>query len=220
MTDKNKYRLQLTEKDIEAGKHRGFVGGFWEEIGQLQFEFLKAQGLQPHHRLIDIGCGALRGGIHFIRYLKPQCYYGIDLNESLIRAAQQEVIKNDLTVKQPRLWANEQFAFREFNTQFDYAIAISLFSHLEMNSILRCLVEIKAVLQGKFFASFFQAPTDFHFTPITHERGGITSYFNDNPFHYSVDEMQWLAARAGLKATLIGDWQHPRNQMMLCYQLE
>ncbi len=41
------------------------VGGMWEEIGRLQFVFLVEKGLQPHHEMLDIGCGTLRGGRHF-----------------------------------------------------------------------------------------------------------------------------------------------------------
>ena len=53
--------------------HRLFVGGvddfLWTRIGELQFDFLRAQGLRPNHVLFDIACGALRGGVHFINYL-------------------------------------------------------------------------------------------------------------------------------------------------------
>lgn len=54
------YGQQLTDEEILNKKYRDFVGGLWEEIGVLQFEFLKQQGLLQRHNLIDIGCGALR----------------------------------------------------------------------------------------------------------------------------------------------------------------
>ncbi|HEY7982454.1 MAG TPA: hypothetical protein VID19_13355, partial [Candidatus Eremiobacteraceae bacterium] len=37
--------------------HRAYVGGIWEEIGKLQFDFLVAHGLRPEHHLVDVGCG-------------------------------------------------------------------------------------------------------------------------------------------------------------------
>lgn len=43
--------------------HRNYVGGLWDEIGLLQFEFLKSRGLKPHHVLVDIACGSLRAGV-------------------------------------------------------------------------------------------------------------------------------------------------------------
>jgi hypothetical protein len=58
--------------------HRKAVGGLWDEIGRLQFDYFVSQGLVPHHRLLDLGCGSLRGGVHFIAYLDPDRYSGVD----------------------------------------------------------------------------------------------------------------------------------------------
>ena len=58
MSKINRYNRQLTQEQINAGIHRDMVGGMWDEIGRLQFEFLRARGLKPNHRLLDIGCGS------------------------------------------------------------------------------------------------------------------------------------------------------------------
>ena len=87
--DVNTYGRQLTEEEIRSGWHRQFVGGAWEEIGRLQFEYLRRQGLRPQHLLLDVGCGALRGGIHFVRYLEESHYCGIDINASLVEAGRR-----------------------------------------------------------------------------------------------------------------------------------
>ncbi len=63
----NNYFKELSKEEIEAKAHRNFVGGSWDELGQLQFEFLKKSGLGAEHKLLDIGCGCLRGGIHFVK---------------------------------------------------------------------------------------------------------------------------------------------------------
>ena len=80
MSGINSYGQQLSDLDIRRQKHRDFIGGKWSEIGQLQFDFLLESGLQPHHKLLDIGCGCLRGGIHFINYLEASNYSGLDIN--------------------------------------------------------------------------------------------------------------------------------------------
>lgn len=92
----NDYGRQLSPAEIETKEHRNLVGGLWEELGTLQFNFLKDHGLQPHHRLVDLGCGALRGGLHFIRYLDAGHYYGIDINASLIEAGKRELDQEQL----------------------------------------------------------------------------------------------------------------------------
>src|SRR5277367_14092 len=76
----NDYGRQLNADEVAAGDHRQFVGGMWDEIGALQFEFLKKEGLLPRHCLIDIGCGCMRGGVHFAQYLDKGKYHGIDIN--------------------------------------------------------------------------------------------------------------------------------------------
>ena len=61
---------------VSRGQHRDVIGGLWEELGQLQLDFMIREGLKPHHKLLDIGCGSLRGGIHYIRYLDVGNYVG------------------------------------------------------------------------------------------------------------------------------------------------
>ncbi len=89
-TNRNKdrdYTRPLSADDIAIGRHRRRIGGRnWEQRGLLQFEFLVAQGLEPGHSLLDVGCGPLRAGVHFVEFLEPGHYYGIDINETLLDA--------------------------------------------------------------------------------------------------------------------------------------
>ena len=216
----NEYGEQLTSAQIRSGAHREFIGGMWDEIGSLQFDYLKNQGLLPGHRLVDIGCGCLRGGVHFVPYLEKRRYYGIDINASLIEAGKKELLKNAAnTGKQPDLRVTDRFDLVQFGVQFDYALAISVFTHLYLNHIGRCLVEVSKTLApaGKFFATFFEAPTPLHLDSIAHTPGNIVSHFDRDPFHYSFAEMEALAKFAGLSVKLIGAWNHPRDQRMLCF---
>jgi SAM-dependent methyltransferase len=136
----NPYWLGLTPSEIAAGFHRSFVGGLWEEIGRWQLEFLKEQGLAPHHLLLDAGCGALRGGIHLVPYLYDGHYYGFDINASLIEAGRLELANTAIT-KTPHLLVDDGFNASRFGVRFDIILAQSLFTHLFANSIVRCLVE-------------------------------------------------------------------------------
>jgi ubiquinone/menaquinone biosynthesis C-methylase UbiE len=219
MSETNRYYRQLTQEQINAGKHRGMVGGMWEEIGRLQFEFLRARGLKQNHRLLDIGCGSLRGGIHAIKYLEAGNYYGLDINSSLIEAGRHEVRLAGLTHKNPHLAVSDRFELGLFREKFDYLLALSVFTHLFANHIIRCLAEVREVLapEGRFFATFFLAPHSVHLAPIVHQPGGVKTEYDRDPFHYSPDEIRAMAKLANLSAEIIGDWNHPRAQQMLMF---
>ena len=81
-------------RSVSEGRHREIVGGLWDEIGRLQFEFLVANGLAPSSTLVDVGCGCLRGGIHFVSYLDDNLYFGIDSNLSLLDVGYDVALKS------------------------------------------------------------------------------------------------------------------------------
>lgn len=214
----NDYGKELTKEEIGKKVHRHFVGGLWHEIGQLQFNFLINQRLKPFHKLLDVGCGCLRGGLHFIKYLNEGNYYGLDINASLIQAGKLEVKEAGLEYKCPKLLVDDKFRIERFGIKFDFMISISLFTHLPINIIIRCLSEVKKYLKpdGIYFSSIFEAPESVHLDTLTHPSGVTTNYDSD-PFHYSFKEILWMANIVGLKLIRIGDWGHPRNHKMVAF---
>lgn len=216
----NLYGRQLSADEIERGEHRDFVGGLWEEIGRLQFEFMCSQGLRPEHRFIDVGCGALRGGLHFVRYLAKGRYYGLDINASLLEAGRRELDAAGLSDQGPQLVVDDGFRLRRFETCFDFGLALSVFTHLPMNAIVRCLSGVAEALapEGVFYASYFPAPAPAHLAPISHGDSGVVTYYDVDPYHQSVPEMQMLAGLCGLQAENLGAWGHPRGQHMLAFR--
>lgn len=218
MVGVNDYHRALSESEIAADAHREFVGGLWEEIGELQFQFMVAQGLRPEHRLVDIGCGALRGGLHFVRYLDRGHYYGLDLNASLIAAGRLELERASLTDRDAHLLVDDQFNLSRFGCTFDYAISVSLVTHLFSNHIARCFCGMRKVMHNdsRFYMTFFEAPSPVHLEPILHSPGDALTYFDADPFHYAFAELAHLARQSGLRAQLIGPWGHPRDQRMVC----
>ncbi len=219
ITGVNNYDQQLSEEEIKRKAHRGKVGGFWEKIGQLQFDFMLVHGLKPNNRLLDIGCGCLRGGVKFIPYLDASNYYGIDINESLLSAAQVEIEQANLEAKKPNLLLNSGFEFEKFKVKFDFMISVSVFTHLPANIILRCLARVSENLisDGKYFSTFFISKNSLELSLVSHQPGNIITHFDQDPFHYSFAEICELASRCGLSATLIGEWNHPRAQQMVMF---
>ena len=106
----------------------------WDEIGKLQFDFLVERGLRPDHYLLDIGCGSLRGGVHFIRYLSEGHYFGVEKEESLLEAGRSVELKRyALEEKEPQLFAVDDFDLSALPSQveFDFMLAQSVFTQME-----------------------------------------------------------------------------------------
>jgi len=218
----NSYGEELTQEEINKNVHRGFVGGLWKQQGQSQLNFLKEHGLNPSHKLVDIGCGCLRGGIHYIKYLDKGNYYGLDINQSLIEAGIQEIKKEALSVKQSKLMVDNQFRLGRFGENFDYMVSISLFTHLPMNIIIRCLSEARKCLtpEGIYFATFFEAPHSACLDKLVQAPGEIKSRYDADPFHYSHEEIMWMGDISGMDTRIIGDWKHPKNQKMAAFSIK
>lgn len=211
------YDPQLTDEEIAGGSHRGAVGGLWDEMGRWQFDLLVRNGLKPSHRLLDVGCGALRGGIHFIRYLEPGNYYGIDINASLIKAGREiELPRAGLSDRNPHLEVCTSFAFSKFGTTFPFALALSVFTHLPANAIETCLVRLVDALEpgGRCYATYFEAPEPHALEPIRH-LDGVVTYNDTDPFHYHFSWFEFLTSNLALDVRNLGACGHPRGQHLL-----
>ncbi|CAM5700702.1 hypothetical protein SVIOM342S_02693 [Streptomyces violaceorubidus] len=75
----------------------------WLALGRMQFDYLVEHGLRPEHRMLDIGCGNLRGGWRFIDHLDTGHYYGIDISPDILIAAKQTLTERGLQAKLPHL---------------------------------------------------------------------------------------------------------------------
>lgn len=200
--------------------HRAVVGGRWEEMGRLQFAFLREHGLEPDHRFLDVGCGALRGGLHFVSYLEPGRYYGIDREQRLLDAGKTELAQADLQDRRPTLARIDDFGFERLGQTFDFALAQSVFSHLPVNMITRCLVNMNRVLGpgGVFYATFFENWNGRGYLGPLVQGDGIVSHYDRDPFHYTPDMFEWACKGTSLVPEYVGDWGHPRHQLMMSFR--
>ncbi len=222
-TEHNVYGRELSEAEIAAGRHRELAGGMWDELGRLQLDFLVGEGLRPQHTLLDVGCGCLRGGVHFVRYLEPGHYYGLDVNASLLKAGYEvELPAAGLAGRLPRehLLQDGGFACERFGRLFDFALAQSVLTHLPTEQVRGCLEGVARALApgGRFYATFFEAPEGELPAELRHEPGGITSYADRDPFHYRLSDLRALGGPRLYALRYVGEWGHPRSQRMLCLE--
>jgi len=179
----------------------------YDLIGAHQFCVLVREGLREWHKLLDIGCGSLRGGRLFIPYLKQSCYFGVDPNSDLVDDALRKEVGGIAGIKNPAFIYNADFHLSVFLKwdvhQFDFILAQSIFSHSTQAQTVTCIAEVAKVLtpSGKFLATFVKGGyNDSNSTwsrPIVYR---TSSFFAD------------LAKTHNLVYTELSDIKHPCNQ--------
>jgi SAM-dependent methyltransferase len=210
-----------SQRAIDHGEHREVVGGLCDEIGDLQRRFLIDHGLQPQHTLLDIGCGSLRGGVHFIRYLEAGNYIGVDINQSLLDtgfAIELKAAGLQDKLRRENLVCLLEFEFDRLDRHFDFVLAHSLFTHVTFNRIRQCLERLLPVIKigGHFFATFFELPrTASPSLPFAHDPEDIVTYDTRDPYHYKLGDFFYAASGLPWQIHYVGKWGHPRGQRML-----
>lgn len=214
--DSHYYNLK---KDFQGDEHRYYVGGMWDEIGKLQFNFLKQMGLQPEHKLIDVGCGSLRGGVHFIKFLNKNNYYGTDISFEIIKVGIEKELNLELKkkIKLENFDVNSDFELN-FSQIFDYGIALSVFTHLRKKNISKCLKNLhKNFSSGKFYATFFIANEENYYKAVK-QKDGVISFYDTDPYHYTISQIHFLAKKNKWSVEQIESFEHPRNQKMFVFK--
>jgi D-aspartate ligase len=203
--------------------HRRTIGNvpLWDHMGKLQFDYLVDHGLKPDHYLLDVGCGPLRGGVHFIQYLEEGHYYGVDKRGDVIEEARElELPRHGLAGKRPTLRAMERFEFPDLGQTFDYAIAQSVFTHLPLNSVTRCLINMGQALKpgGQFYATVYENPRGKLFVEDIDQTERVVSHYDFDYYHYDLDTLRWACEGTGLEMEFLGDWDNPQNQKMILFR--
>lgn len=216
----NDYDRQLNSDDVEANEHRTFVGGLWDEVGEWQLQLMIQQGqLTPNMTLLDLGCGAFRGGVHFIPYVYPNHYYALDINASLIKAGlEKELPQVGISLPPSHVLCRDDFDASSFNVRFDRVIAISLWSHLTLNHILFSAGQVARNMSvgGVFLSTLFLTDKRAAMEPCLHP-GGVVSFLHQDPYHYPWTLVQNAFNDSGLPFRLerLGTCGHARGQEVL-----
>ncbi|WP_353866846.1 class I SAM-dependent methyltransferase [Svornostia abyssi] len=129
----------------------------WKAKRDFQIAFLKQRGLLPEHRLLDFGCGTLRGGIPLIAYLEPGNYVGLDAREEVLPEAREELRAAGMEERRPLLLVSEHPDEAPFpaGMRFDRIWAFSVLIHLSDDILERALRMIAERLtpDGEFYAN-------------------------------------------------------------------
>jgi ABC-type polysaccharide/polyol phosphate transport system ATPase subunit len=203
--------------DPELAWHRLAAGGLWEEEGAWVFDFLRRQGLQPGHYVLDVGCGSLSAASRLLPFMQQSHYWGFEKNVELFLAGVQiELPRAGIRPERGHFIVNDDFDFSDAIHPFDLAIASSLFRRLPLNSVARGMAAVVKALApgGRFFATFAEAPAEAAFDPVV-QAGGVTTYAEREPYQYSYAMLAALAEVVGARAARVDDATHPRGESIM-----
>lgn len=183
---------------------REAVGGLWETLGQFQLDILKRQGLKSDHHLLDIGCGSLRGGLHFIKYLEPEHYWGLEISAKILQAGERFVEQSGIAKRHPHLLLTNGSDLHRVGRRFDFVLAFGVFTDMPAEPVKALFRSVPQLLNndGLFIASFGKHPV-YSPDPVRME------------FRYPWDFFTDLAAETGLEVSMITDQNHPKGHSIL-----
>jgi SAM-dependent methyltransferase len=169
----------------------------WLALGKLQFDYAVSHGLKPEMRMLEIGCGNLRAGRLFIEYLEPGNYYGVDISPDILLAALDTVADQGIAAKLPHLTLIHDLKLQFLpDAAFDFVHAHSVFSHSPIEVIDECFANIGRVMAADGFFDFTFDRTEGSEHQVLHE-----------DFYYRTQTLIELAAKHGLDATFMDDWE-------------
>lgn len=197
----------------------------WNAHQQMQLSFLQLRGVKSNTNFLDLGCGPMRLGSVLIPKLVSGWYYGQDINSDTIKFGYDVLnecgIDNNINYT---LFSSEFFNLSAVDRLIDIAFSNSLFSHLSINSIYTCLLQLRHVLKpaGVYYATFFDIPvTHSWLDPFARNKWGnkFYTYPNQDPYHYHFSLLEAVAKQAGYCVDLLNDYNHP-TQTMACFRLQ
>ncbi|ELS05434.1 hypothetical protein Xen7305DRAFT_00051780 [Xenococcus sp. PCC 7305] len=118
---------ELIEKETP---YTGGPIGYFECVGRDTFITLLQNGLRPDHKVLDLGCGALRLGYWIARFMDKGNYYGIEPVKGMLEAGKKYSLGDEIiSEKQPEFSYNNSFDFSVFEVKFDFVVARSIVTH-------------------------------------------------------------------------------------------
>ncbi|KAH7428645.1 hypothetical protein KP509_09G010200 [Ceratopteris richardii] len=144
--------------ELLVEEHHSNYGEPWAG-GRDVFEFLaKAVSLKPSDNVLEVGCGTLRVGLHFIRFLLPAHYHCVERDVlSLMAAFRYELPSQGLLHKRPVIVRGEDMNFESLgHKKYDLIYASAVFLHMPDKLVWTGLERLAGHLtpgQGRIFVS-------------------------------------------------------------------
>ena len=151
-----KQRLALLFASGSERRHaRVGPAHLWQMKRAFQLDFLRRTGLARGQRLLDLGCGTLRGGLPLIELLEAGHYTGVEVRGEVLAEARAELEEADLAHKSPALVHATDLGTLELGRRFDVIWAFSVLIHMDDATLERALLCVARHLapDGSFYSN-------------------------------------------------------------------
>lgn len=177
------------------GRHaRAGAPHLWRMQRAFQIQFLQRMGLAPDQRLLDLGCGTLRGGLPLIGFLAAGNYTGVDVRADVVAEARRELAEAGLEQRHPRIEHVPTLEGLELGGCYDLVWAFGVWMHLEDPEL-----EVALAFAARHLAAQGTGYANVHLGD-----GRLGSWAGFPILARPLDWYVERAARAGLRAESMG----------------
>jgi SAM-dependent methyltransferase len=97
---------------------------FWGAAEKKAAKWFRTMSLKRKDKVVEYGCGSLRLGAHFIRFLDPGCYLGLDVVDGFFEFGEKAMGQDLFAAKAPKLLVIDEPGI-ETAARFDADIVFS-----------------------------------------------------------------------------------------------
>jgi hypothetical protein len=171
-------RESITGSGVHPTLGENLRDGAFGKVGERQFSHVLKHGLAPGDACVDYGCGTLRVGVHAIRYLNCGCYWGLDVDQSLLEVGRRLIGPELVSEKRPHLHTISPSVIKEVadaRPALLFSVAVLIHVHPdELEEYFQNILAIigpsgKAIVTGKWSAGRtfqFSAKSWAHSLPL------------------------------------------------------
>src|SRR5262245_43684861 len=146
------FYVEETRRQIDAGMMTHSNIGldvdvrFLKTRAQRILEAFKRAGCQPHHVVVDYGCGSLWIGEAFMDYLEPGNYVGLDVADGFYAEALTRFPDGYVAERRPMLRVISQDSLREVRDRKpDFILSTGVLMHVPPEEIASYFTSLTAV---------------------------------------------------------------------------
>lgn len=146
------FYVEETRRQIDAGMMTySNIGldvdvGFMKKRAQGILEAFRRAGCQPHHVVVDYGCGSLWIGEAFMDYLDPGNYVGLDVTDGFYAEALTRFPEGYIAVRRPMLRVISQDSLREVRDRRpDFVLSTGVLMHVPPEELAGYFAGITAI---------------------------------------------------------------------------